>query len=371
MNEGESNVQSSVEGGDEGSQPVTPQADPAGGRSALEAKVSQGLAALRDTETGEDSSASESDAESDEVAEESEESSEEGAEPESEDAPEESKTEEQQPKAKPKSSKAPTFPDALRRTLKAYEWSDEEIDRAHAENPANFLLTAQKIHANRSKELAGWAEMGRKARQTEQAPTNVKGTATEAASHVDPETGLFRPIDVDSMVEKFGNEDLVRQIVAPVNEVLGRINSLLPDLMTGVDTIQESRKQSLKGQIDSFFGSKELERYVELYGKGDLSDAHMQARNKVLETADALISGAKSQGRSLTVAEALMAAHDVLSVGHKTQAIRSEIKKSVVSRNKGLTLRPSSAGGNPDKGPPKDKDALEKRTRDRLSKVFG
>ena len=102
-----------------------------------------------------------------------------------------------------------------------------------------------------------------------------------------------------------------------------------------------------------------------------MSEPQTENRNKVLELADALITGAAQQGRQLTVNEALTLAHDSVSGGFKTQAIRKQVKSAVQTRNKGITIRPTQKGSQPNTGPAKGRDELESRTRDRLAAVFG
>lgn len=371
-------AQGSQKGGDEGSRATAPVSDTGFDRSALEAKVSKGLAALRDDAEPEVDQPIEEDASSEETEAEAEvtpdSSSDEPAkevEPSDEgDEQSDEPEEEQDQQPKPKAAKVPTIPAALRRSLKAYDWTDEEIDEAAAGNPAGFLLTAQKIHMNRNKELAQWADMGRQTRvSADQTSTNQK----ETSQHRDPKTGAFKALDVDAMVEKYGNEDLVREIASPVNDIIQQINTLLPDLMTGISHIQQTRQQTLAKEIDGFFGGKDLANYTEVYGtdSNKLSTDNLQARNKVLEMADALVAGARQQGRTLKVNEALMLAHDSVSGDFKTKSIRKELTASVKKRNSGITMRPSQAGSKDNRGAPKSSSELEARTKARLAKVFG
>lgn len=368
-------------GGDEGSRPVerTP-ATETFDRGALETKVAKGLAALGGSDesiaTDEPDAAVDTEVEAGdepvdiEVSPDPDTGGEQPSEVDDEPGAKDEGI--QQPKAK---AKVPTIPEAYRRSLKAYEWTDEEIDAAISQNPAGFLQTAQKIHSNRAKEIAQWAQIGRAARAPEQngAPQDApQAHAPEGrGKHIDPKTGLFRTLDVDKMVETYGNEDLVREIAGPVNEVLQAVNQLLPDLMTGVKTIRQSRTDSLKQTVNTFFDGKELMPYSEVYGKGDdLTQEHYKARNRVLETADALIAGAGAQGRNLSIEEALTLAHDSVSGEFKKQVARKEIKGEIKKRGNALTLRPSSAGKQ-SSGSPKNASDLEKRTAARLSAVFG
>ncbi len=268
---------------------------------------------------------------------------------------------------------APTFPQAWRRTLHAYDWTDDEIADALSQEPnarASFMATAQKLHSNRNAELAKWAEMGRRERdsQSDPAATPIKGSVEPT---VEPGAEAFAPANIDALIEKHGNEDLVREIAEPFNDMMKRINEVLPDLMSGVQSIRDSRQQALARQIDQFFGSEDLKSYEEVYGldSKDLSDDQVGTRNKVLEFADALVAGASLQGRKLSTEEALVLAHDSVSGEFKEKAIRTEIRKSVTVRAKGISLKPT--GKTVQKTGPKTREELEKDVRGRLTAVFG
>lgn len=353
--------------------PAAPVKEPEFDRAALEAKVSKGLAALRD-EPAEPAAepkpaAEEPAAEPVEEPATAEAAVEEPAEPDEEPKEGEEKPE-QQPEAKKPTG--PTLPAAYRRSLKAYDWSDEEIDSAFKANPAEFTVTAQRLHSNRNTELARWADAGRAARTAqEQAAPREKPAPSP---HLDTTKGTIKPVDVAAMVEKYGNEELVTEIAGPVNAAIELINAVLPDLMTGVQSIHASRQDTLTRQIDGFFGGDELKSYAEFYGQASASmtEPQVQNRNKVLELADSLIAGAAQQGRKLTTDEALTLAHDSVSGGFKVQAIRKDIKTKVAARGKGLTLKPSTAQGKgPAGGPVKNAAELESRTKSRLAAVFG
>lgn len=271
----------------------------------------------------------------------------------------------QQPE-KPAKASGPTVPAAYRRSLEAYGWTPEEIDAAASANPAQFLVTAQKIHTNRAAEIAKWAEIGR------QTKTAAPEAPAKGASKSTGKQGL-PVLDVDGLVEKYGNEQLVREIATPVQAVIETLQQLMPDLMTGVDAIRQSRQQSLSTQVEQFFGSEELKTYNEIYGADSkaMTDAQKQHRNKVLELADNLVAGAEQNGTTLSVTEALRLAHDSASSSYKVQVVRAGIKKDLKQRQAGLSVRPSKGGQTPNTGAPKDKSELENRTRNRLANVFG
>lgn len=346
--------------------------------SALEAKIADSLAAIEDEPGDElvDESTEAVDEPADEVV---EEASDDAADDESAEEPDDSAEEDDEeaaegdepakPKAaEPAKKSSPTLPAAYRRTLQAYEWTDEEIDRAFAADPTNFTVTASKMHQSRSKEIAAWAQMGRAARDENAAPEKSDTDGKPATRPTQ-----IPKIDEAALAEKYGDADLIADVVGPVNAAIDTINSFLPDLTSGVASVQQTRAETLAKQIDQFFGGDELKPYADLYGKTfeDGTPDQRKKRASVLETADALVTGAQLQGRRLSTNEALALAHDAVSAGHKVAAVRAEVRGAVKKRAQSVTIKPSKRGSKSSDhdGPANSRETLEERTAARLSKI--
>lgn len=243
----------------------------------------------------------------------------------------------------------PTLPAAYRRTLKAYEWTDEEINQALTQ--PGFLGTAAKLHATRTKEMQHFAEVGRKARQTAPAPVQ--------------ETDLS-PVDVEGLKKVYGDEALIKQISDPVNAAIARINQALPKIRASEQAAQIAQLEMLGKQVDQFFGSSEA---ADIYGKaaGSATDAQIVARTAVLEMADALRSGARQQGRDMSFDEALQTAYDAKTSVTKTETARKEIVKTLQTRGRSITIKPSGRAAAKSATSRSD---LEKKVGDKLKAVF-
>jgi hypothetical protein len=266
--------------------------------------------------------------------------------------------------AKPVAEKgnAPTLPAAYRRSLKAYEWTDEEIDaNLKAMGPA-FIQTAAKIHANRNKEVQDWAAAGHAAKH---AQTQPAATQTAAAP------GL-KPVDAAALKKQYGDEALIDAIVGPVNTAIEQINQMFPQVQAYQKQSQAAQLETLNRQVDGFFGGKEMETYKELYGTANatLTEPQMAERTKVLELADALIVGARQQKRNLTLDDALQMAHDSVTSGAKEQVAREKIAKQLQTRQQGITLRPSGRKPSPVASPGGARKDLEKKVSSGLAKAF-
>lgn len=265
----------------------------------------------------------------------------------------------------PKPAGAPTLPDAYRRSLKAYEWTDAEIDEA-AKQPG-FLTTAAKLHQSRNKEIAAWAEVGRQQRKATPSTPNKDAVPNFADAPVQ-----LKPVDAAKLKKQYGEEALIDEIVGPINQVVERINQILPAVQQTQQRSQQAQIEMLTRQVDGFFSGKELAPYKDTYGadSASLNDTQLQARQKVLEMADALVVGARQQYRTLSFDEAMQMAHDSVSSGTKKQAARTEITTQLKARSKALTLKPSARTGTRPTGPAASRSDLEKNVKAKLAAMF-
>jgi hypothetical protein len=325
--------------------------EPIEDKAALEAKVADNLKAVFGDEEVDDEPAPKEDAPT-ETQDES------GA------ATEETPAEEKETPPPSIDSKVPTLPAAYVRSLKAYDWTDAEISDA-AKQPG-FLSTAAKIHQNRVKETAAWADQGRKVRQ-ESAPA-----PRETPVKTDPDIGELKPLDAAELKKTFGEDKLIDVLVGPLNKAIERINRAMPVVEANQRTSEQAKLETLGNQIETFFGGKELEPFKNVYGsmKTGLKEDHIQSRNKVLELADALVLGAQKQGRALTLGDALTLAHDSVSSGFKEQAVRTTIKNNMKTRNRGITLKPGGSRVAPPTAVQSRKQ-LERKVGDALAATFG
>jgi hypothetical protein len=264
---------------------------------------------------------------------------------------------------------ASTLPAAYRRTAKSREWTDEEIDGFYKQNPELAVKTFSKMHESRVKELAEWAALGRSGRQQPPAPAApAAGPAPAPAA-----APVLAPINIAAMVEKYGNEDLIRELAGPLNAAIQAVQPLIQQSQSQQQEAARTQQETLGRMVQEFFTAKEMAEFKDVYG-GDftsLTPKQMEARSQVLELADALIAGARMQGRSFTVEDALKAAHDSASREQVEKIVLGKVRKSVVARERGITLKPSHNGGRPNSGPPKDRAEMERRARDRLREAFG
>lgn len=264
----------------------------------------------------------------------------------------------------------PTLPAAHKRSLLAYDWTEDEIAASMKTDPEGTIRIAERVHKSRSAEIAQWADLGRKAQRLE--------PDSSAIVEQPKFTGQLPTIDVEAMKKKYGDDGMVSEVVAPVNAVISELNKILPGLIESAKSIQSTQAEKVTQDIGSFFTSPDMKAYEAHYGGeslDDLTDEQYQNRFKVAELADAMIAGAAQQGRRLSVTEALGYAHDSLSSKLRAAAIRTEVRGKVAKRNASLSLKPSKSGKAPTSGG-KERVATNQAEREsnasrRLAAVFG
>lgn len=262
---------------------------------------------------------------------------------------------------------APTLPAAVRRSLKAYEWTDEEIDQNLRVLGPSFIATAQKLHNTRNQETAKWAEIGRAQRQ-QPPPTPDPAKVAERSQPIPK-------LDAEALKEHYGDDALIDKILGPVNAAIDRLNEeVLPTVRQTQQASQQAEQRALFNAIEGFFTSKEIKNgYGELYGEAGqptFSQTHVDARNKVLEMADALIVGAAKQGRNLDLNSALTLAHDSVSGDYKGKAAKKELQASLQKRERGISLRPGNKSTPVADKKANSREDIEKRVGKRLADVF-
>ncbi len=265
----------------------------------------------------------------------------------------------------------PTLPEVYRRSLKADNWTDAEIDEFYHANSEIAIRTAQRIHSTRNATTAEFARIGRL--QQQQAPAAPAPAPEPAVPLAAPVQSGFTPIDEEALIAQYGSEDLVRGLVGPVNAALRTIREVMPELNAGVEDIRQSQQATLQRQTETFFLADEQKPYTAVYGTMEVGLTAEQEANraKMLECADAVRAGAFNQGRDMTVDEALEMAHGYVSSDFKEAAIRKDMKQKVRKRAAGTTLKPNTRQRQETSSPSTTDREREARVRDGLNRALG
>lgn len=270
------------------------------------------------------------------------------------DADAEPAAEEQQP-----DDSAPTLPAAHVRSLKAYGWSDEDI--AAASGTSAFAETAARIHASRVEQTKEWANQGRAHKE---AQPDQSGPAQSAKP-----ADIPRRLDADALKDKYGDSELVDDIVNAFNPLLDQIHSALPSLEQGRMAAEQAQLAAARAQVDAFFNAEDMKPYASHYGLScdDMTEDQQANRIKLLQTADDIRTGATLRGQDLPITQAMSMAHDIVGANFKASAVRQEIRKQMTDRSKGRTLKPGTQAARKPSATASNEQEIERNARERLA----
>jgi hypothetical protein len=272
-------------------------------------------------------------------------------------------------------SDAPTLPDAYRRSLRAYGWTDEAIEQNARTMGSEFLNFAENVHRSRNAQTAEWAAQGRKAREAEQ---EQEQAPTQQTAQQPGGVPSLQRLDPKQLADEYGDEEFVNKITAPINATIDEINAIVPQLQQlqqDREAARQTELQNVTNLVEGFFRDDEMKAYTDVYGDSfaEATEQQQKARNKVLDTAYDLVYGASLRGVEMPLSEALMSAHDVVTADNKESAARQSIEKQMKKRSKSRSSKPTAAGRATRKpaGKPATEEDLEAATVKRLQKLFG
>jgi len=305
------------------------------------------------------------------------------------DAPSESDDKEADDK---KADKKFELPDAFHRAAEHDGWKPEDIKGFFEADPERALVTFQNIYQSMNRASKEFANLGRiKAEQTRK---QVEDTA-----NADDKTEIKDFVNVEKLKEDYEDIALIDGVIKPLNDALKQITQEVKSLksqkspstddiafaksdqIAATQRAEATAKQADIKLIEQFFTAENMKPYKDFYGTmgmgqifQDLRPGQQKNRYEVLQTADQMIAGNAIQGIELSINDALLRAHLLVTEPIREKVIREEIKSSLTKRNKGLTLRPSagkkSAAAVNEGGRPKDRAEVIANAEQRLKKVF-
>jgi hypothetical protein len=286
----------------------------------------------------------------------------------------ESKAKESTPQKTAEDDKPQQFPDAYRRALIHQEWTTEEIDDLIKTDPDKAMLIGKKMYDTTNRLSAQFAAAGKA--QSTSAQTVQKVDTTPQSQR-----GAFQGIDRKKVIEAMDGDERVGNLVDQFNQMLQGQHQQIEELRKNTETRQQEAASSpaanpeVEREVRSFFGDTEFQKtYGDFYGREeDLkknTGEQVERRVQLFELADNIIAGSIMSGQPMTVSAALNCAHLQVAKDQVEIAIRNGIKKTLVQRQKSMTLVPTGTK-HPDK--PKTQTekeaALEERVAERLKGI--
>jgi hypothetical protein len=262
------------------------------------------------------------------------------------------------------------LPDAYRRTAINQGWTEEEIAEEFKANPDRALRTLGKIHDSTNKLNVKFAELGR-----------VKLEKPAPAVKPDEVKPAEKPkVDLSKLEETYKDDELFNVVkgLVKANEDMSSELSEFRTKATEAPAVSKAEQDALVSEISGFFESDQTKFYEDFYGKskgndwGGLTQDQFKHRNTVTVVADQIAAGRALQGDEISNAEALEAAHTIVSSDFLKEAVSNGIKATLKKREKSITFKPDSQARKQEDedGKPKNQAELERKTQERLNKTF-
>lgn len=267
------------------------------------------------------------------------------------DSDEGSKDKEDPPEAK--------IPEGYIRAAKRQGWSDVDIADEIKANPERAERLFRNAYETTNKLTRDYAAIGREKAET------TRREATEKAAAEAPEIKDY--ITVDEIAKISDGDEATAVALKNFNTALKSRDAELAELRKpgpSVDDINFAKTDQIAStvraraaadeadvmRINQFFGAENMKLYNDFYGTikenqdiGDLTPNQRSHRFEVLQVADQLMVGRKSQGFEVTALEALEDAHLLVTESIREKVITDGIRSSLKKRSKGRTLRPSDS----------------------------
>ena len=251
------------------------------------------------------------------------------------------------------------IPEGYVRAALRQGWSQEDVDEEIKTNPERAKKLFANAYETSNKLTRDYAALGR-----EKADATRREAAEKAAAEA-PEIKDY--ISADEISEAADGDKAMAKILTGFNTALKSRDAELAELRKpgpSVDDINFARSDQIAStararanvdetdvmRISQFFGAENMKPYNDFYGvikenqnMGDLTPNQRNHRVEMLQVADQLTVGRKSQGFEVTTLEALEDAHLLVTDSIREKVITDGIRSSLTKRSKGRTLRPSDS----------------------------
>lgn len=271
--------------------------------------------------------------------------------------------------AEESTDEAIVVPEAYRRTAINQGWTEEDIVEQFKANPELTLKTLGKIHDSTNNLNVKFAELGRKSMEgpvVVEKPAKEKSTDTKSA------------IDLSKLEETYKDDPIVDafKAIAQTNEDLKTELDALKQEATELPKVSKAEQDAVLTEISGFFESDQVKFYEEFYGKskgndwGGLTQDQFNRRGTVTAVADQIAAGKVLQDGEITNAEALEAAHAIVSSDFLKEAVANDIKTKLKDREKGITFKPDSqASKEEEAGKPKTQADIIKKAQEKMASI--
>ena len=280
------------------------------------------------------------------------------------------------------------IPEGYVRAAKRQGWSDEDIADQIKTDPERAEKLFRNAYETSNKLTRDYAALGR---------DKAEAIRREAAEKAATEAPVIKDyMTADEISEAADGDKAIERVLTNFNTALKNRDAELAESRKpgpSVDDLDFARTDQAAStararaaaddtdlmRVNQFFGMENMKLYNDFYGTikenqdmGDLTPNQRQHRYEVLQKADQLVVGRKSQGFEITALEALEDAHLLVTDSIREKVITDGIRSSLTKRSKGRTLRPSDSkktSAGTELKPAKDRAEAIANAEQRLSQI--
>lgn len=280
------------------------------------------------------------------------------------------------------------IPDSYIRAAIHSKWSMEDIKRLAKADPELAMKTFEKLYEATNSMSQQFSEIGRVRKQQSIEHPTPQPQPKPAKKKVEFQTLTKEQLETkfgagDPMVDVILNQQNMMQAMADQINTQPEVQDLAvreQNLVARQTRVSSAEDRLIERQLNAFFQAEDMAMFGEVYGTlkpgqtwEDLAPGQERNRLDTIATAESIKIGADLSGYDMTMEDALLKAHLMLTDDYKASMIRKDIMGKVVKRSKSLTLKPSQSKRTvaSDTGKPSTRAELLSRTRQRLKKVLG
>lgn len=263
-----------------------------------------------------------------------------------------------------KDDDSPMLPSGHRRAALARGFTSEEVDYYLETKPDEAIKELARVFDEWQEENSRWSDRGRQLLAAGQEASDEKvddgKKSSEALAHY----------DAAALIEKHGNEDLINDLIDPLNATIDQVNAVTEKLSHSEKFLRNTEINALEVATQNFLKSKEMEPFRDTFGVEitELTDKQVKNRMELFGEADIIVAGAKDHGKDITIQNALERAHIIVSQGTRDEGIRQSIRDSLKKRTK-TTKTTHQQTTSPGDNEEVSDEELEKRTADRMRAI--
>ncbi len=275
------------------------------------------------------------------------------------------------------SEEIPQLPDVYYQAAIHRGISPEDIASFYEANPEQCVKAYSNIYEAVKRSGEEFAAQGRTRK------AQLEQEAAAAAQPQRAEESEFVGVDIEALAKTEIDPDALEIIRAQNDQAEQMFKDVQALKAAPVQTQQDNTAVNqqevalINQQIDGFFTSDAAKPYADFYGVipvgavdwADLSPGQQANRWGVITMMDDIMLGAEMNNREMSIDAAMRVAHLNVSESQRTKVIREELKTTVTTRSKSLSLKPSSTSKTESTGKKSEAEFVE-ITQGRLNEVF-